>query len=85
MHQGQVLVLLPAASQKTKLYNCHADAEGLGWSHVSSLAVDPEYMSSHKFRSVVSVGFPIMILTPFPCSYDPSSLFSWRPGAWPSA
>ena len=74
MHQGQVLFFLPGTPQKTKFYNCHTDAESLGWSHVSSLAVGTEPMSSQKFRSVVSVRFPIVILTPPPPSLQ---LDSW--------
>lgn len=63
VHQGQVLVLLWGAPQKTKLLNCHPDAEGRGRSHISPLTVHPESTSSHKLRSLVSLGFPVMILT----------------------
>ena len=63
MHQGQVLVPLPGIPQKTKLHNFHPGAEGIGQSIASSIVVHPESMSSLKFRSAVSMGFPIIILT----------------------
>ena len=65
MHQGQVLVLLLGAPQKTKLHNCYPDAEGLGCTHDSSLTIHSESLSTYKLRSAVSVGFPIIILTNF--------------------
>ena len=85
MYQEQVLVPLLGAPQKTKLHNCHSDADGLGRSQAGSLAVCPESMSSHKLMPAVSAGFPIMIFTPLAHTIPPSSLFKWTPGARPSA
>lgn len=39
MHQGQILVPLLGAPQKTKLHNCYPHAEGLSWSHADFLTV----------------------------------------------
>ena len=84
MHQEQVLVPLLGTPQKTKLHNCHPDAEGLGQSHACSLAVRPESVSSQKLRSVVSVGFSIMILT-LPLAHTTPPLFKWTPRGQASA
>ena len=45
-------------------------------SHVDSLAIDPESVSSYKLRSAVSVDFPIVTFTPTAYSHHPSSLSS---------
>ena len=49
MCQGQVLVFLLGAPQKTKVHYCHPDAEGLGRSHANSLVVGLETLSFQDF------------------------------------
>ena len=47
-----------------KPHNSPSHSVGLIWSYASYTAISPESVSSHYFRSVVSVGITIMILTP---------------------
>ena len=60
MPQGEVLVPLLEASQKTKLHNSHADTEGLSWSQAGSLVVGSISVSLYEPRLVGSVGFLVM-------------------------
>lgn len=56
---------------RIQYYQPHAD---LVWSHAGSSEVGLESMSSSKFRSILSLDFPIMILTNFVNIISPSPL-----------
>lgn len=81
------------SQKQTRLQNCPQHAEDLIRSHAGSPAAGLGSLSSLEFGSTVSVGFPVMIVTPliiyslllpgnkwlilFPCSF--SSCLWWAP------
>ena len=69
--------------KKTKLHNCHINAEGLSQSLAGSLAVTSGSVSMNESRFVDSVGFLLVSLTlqvlPFFCRIPqvPSNVWLW--------
>lgn len=74
IYPGQTWLHCREPHKQTKLHNCHPQAEGLRQSHVDSITVGLESMRSHELWSSISVGSPVMILTPNTHTHTPAYL-----------